>query len=53
MHAPDLALIAALTGVTHSAAIAITALTSLAARTPHRRRDARATLRLLLFVRRP
>ncbi|MEU5255102.1 hypothetical protein [Streptomyces longwoodensis] len=52
MHSPDIALIAVLTGLVHTATIAITALTSLAAHTPRRRRDARETLRLLLFVRR-
>ncbi|WUH88779.1 hypothetical protein OG900_38335 [Streptomyces sp. NBC_00433] len=40
------------TGALHGAAVVTAALTSLLARRPDRRRDARKTLRLLLFRRR-
>ncbi|MFJ1582135.1 hypothetical protein ACIOC1_02315 [Streptomyces sp. NPDC088197] len=47
---PLIPLITVLTGAAHATTIAIAALTSLGARTPHRRRDARKTLRLLLLI---
>ncbi|WP_329177043.1 hypothetical protein [Streptomyces sp. NBC_01477] len=50
VHSSLIPLIAILTGAAHATTIAIAALTSLGARTPHRRRDARKTLRLLLLI---
>ncbi|WP_333768025.1 hypothetical protein [Streptomyces sp. IBSBF 2435] len=49
VHPSLIALIAVLAGTVHATTIAVAALTSLAARSPHRRRDARKTLRLLLL----
>ena len=46
-----LVLLPAVTGALHGAAVLAAALASLLARSPCRRRDARQTLRLLLFRR--
>ncbi|MFJ3926352.1 hypothetical protein [Streptomyces sp. NPDC090022] len=44
----DAAVLAALTGLTYTAAVVTVAATSVLARSPERRRDARATLTILL-----